>query len=264
VTRGERQRFRCFDRRTDIWAFGCVLYEALTGQRAFPGETISDQIAAVIAKEPDWNALPREVYASVRRLLRRCLEKDLRKRLCDIGDARIELEEALAEPAEAEQDRPERPRRALLAAGCLGIGAAAAWLAFTVLRPAAPAPPVARFAINLAPNEIIAPLGASVRLAPDGRRLAWVGNHQNGRTQIYYRQLDQLDAKAVEGTAGGASPLLSPDGRWISFLHPPSRTLKECRWPEAPRKRFVRLKAPTQVCGGPATICSSRVDIPAS
>ena len=89
----EQARGKPVDKRADIWAFGCVLYEMLTGRRAFAGEDVTDTLAFIITKEPDWNALPIETPPSLRRLLRRCLEKDLRRRLHDIGDARLEIED---------------------------------------------------------------------------------------------------------------------------------------------------------------------------
>ena len=91
----EQARGQAVDKRTDIWAFGCVLYEMLTGRPAFRGETVSDTIAAILEREPDWSALPAQTPASIRRLLQRCLEKDPKRRLRDIGDARLEIEEAL-------------------------------------------------------------------------------------------------------------------------------------------------------------------------
>ena len=91
----EQARGKAVDKRTDIWAFGCVLYEMLTARPAFRGETVSDTIAAILEREPDWSALPAQTPPSIRRLLQRCLEKDPKRRLRDIGDARLEIEEAL-------------------------------------------------------------------------------------------------------------------------------------------------------------------------
>jgi serine/threonine protein kinase len=97
----EQTRGHAVDKRTDIWAFGCVVYEMLTGRIAFAGDTVSDTIAAILQREPDWRALPAGTPAPVKRLLRRCLEKDPRERLHDIGDARLELKDALTAPPEA-------------------------------------------------------------------------------------------------------------------------------------------------------------------
>ena len=122
----EQARGKAVDKRTDIWAFGCVLYEMLTARPAFRGETISDTIAAILEREPDWSALPAQTPASIRRLLQRCLEKDPKRRLRDIGDARLEIEEALgaivssggaaaaerATPIAAKRGCPSGPTRA--------------------------------------------------------------------------------------------------------------------------------------------------------
>ena len=138
----EQARGKAVDKRTDIWAFGCVLYEMLTARPAFRGETTSDTIAAILEREPDWSALPAQTPPSIRRLLQRCLEKDPKRRLRDIGDARLEIDEALGAPAapraaaaaEPATCRPERAGPtirlawwAAAAAGLLVIAAAATW-----------------------------------------------------------------------------------------------------------------------------------------
>jgi Tol biopolymer transport system component len=216
----EQARGKPLDKRTDIWSFGCVLYEALSRRRAFPGETLSDCVAAVLSREPDWEALPEAAPSHVRALLRRCLQKDSLRRLRDIGDARIELEEAPAEPwkpsgAEVPAVRPT-PRLALIGAACLVVGAAAAGLLAWSLRPQLTPPAVARFAIQLPPNQVLPPTGNSVAISPDGTRVAFVGTG-GGRTQIYVRELAGLEVKAVPGTAGGGSPFFSPNGQWLAF-----------------------------------------------
>ena len=133
----EQARGRAVDKRTDVWAFGCVLYELLTGRAAFPGETVSDTIGAILNREPDWNELPRDLPPSVMTLLRRCLEKDAKKRKRDIGDARAEIDDALARPSadraagDASKASPAVVRRPsvipwLVAAAGL-IAAAVAW-----------------------------------------------------------------------------------------------------------------------------------------
>ena len=222
----EQARGKPVDKRTDSWAFGCVLYELLAHRRAFHGQTVSDFIAAVLSQQPDWKALPDTTPRNVRTLLKRCLEKEPHQRLRDIGDARIELEEALGAPKEAEEGDRRPSRRALFGVGGLAAGAAAAALILMLLRPEPPAAPVTRFAITLGADEVVSPLGSSVRLSPDGMRLAWVSSQVSGRTQIYYRQLDQLDTKTLAGTVGGSAPFFSPDGRSLAFLHSGSRTLK--------------------------------------
>jgi len=233
----EQARGSAVDKRTDIWAFGCVLYEILTGRRAFPGNTISDCLAAVLAKEPDWETLPETTPLHVRALLRRCLQKDLQKRLRDIGDARLELEEP-SEAAPAEVRGVSGRRLALYAASCVLLGGLVAGIVVWSLRPQGPPPAVARFTISLPANEIVNPPSPSVAISPDGTLVAFVGNG-GGRLQIYLRPIGELEAKPIPGTSGGGSPFFSPDGQWLCFRHAASRTLKK-----------VALSG-----GAPVTIC---------
>ncbi len=213
----EQARGSAVDKRTDIWAFGCVLYEVLTGRKAFPGSTISDCLAAVLTKEPNWEALPEATPSNVRGLLRRCLQKDLGRRLRDIGDARLELEEPSALVL-APAGKAARPRLALLAA-CLLVGAAVAgFLGWHLWRKAPARPPVVRFTINLPPNEVISSqVRPAMALSPDGRHVAYVGSRA-GRTQLYLRPLDQLESKPIPGTEAAAGPVFSPDGQWLAFF----------------------------------------------
>jgi serine/threonine-protein kinase len=235
----EQARGAPVDKRADIWAFGCVLYEALSGQRAFAGETLSDSVAAVLTQEPKWDALPASSPPSVQRLLRRCLQKDPRKRLRDIGDARLELEEPPAtEPAAAPapRARPTLLYGASLAAGALlsvGLG----W----ILWHEAPQPPaVARFTISLPPGEIVSPTSQnSVALSRDGAALSYVANRA-GRTQFYLRRIDQLEAKPIPGTENAVAPVFSPDGQWLAFL-------QGQRW----KKVALSGGAPVTICNAP-------------
>ena len=120
----EQARGKPVDKRADIWAFGCVLYEMLTGTRAFEGDDVSDTLAFIITKEPDWTALPADTPAPIRKLLRRCLEKDRKRRLADIADARLEIDEALTSPAIdanlTNPAEPGEPAQALVASRCRG------------------------------------------------------------------------------------------------------------------------------------------------
>src|SRR5262249_40690729 len=148
--------------------------------------------------------------------LRRCLQKDPHRRLRDIGDARMELEDALTAAAEPASVTRGRPAVAAIGVASLLVGAAAAivvsrtWLG-------AKAAPVIRFSFPLGPNEVVHPLtGPGVALSPDGNRIAYAAN-KDGRSQIYVRALDQLEAKPIAGTAGGGAPFFSPDGQWLAF-----------------------------------------------
>jgi Tol biopolymer transport system component len=223
----EQARAKPVDKRTDIWAFGCVLYELLTGKRAFRGETVSDTIAAVLEREPNWGALPPATPAKIRDLLRRCLQKESQHRLRDIGDARIEIEEASAAPAMPEPAATLKGvrvlgRRALIVGvGALLLVAIVTGLAIWNLKPAPTAPPkpVSRFTITLPPGEQLSAQDyAAMALSPDGTHLAYVAT-QGGTQQLYLRAMDSLEAtKPIPGTEGAVSPFFSPDGQWLGFF----------------------------------------------
>ena len=220
----EQARGQPVDKRTDVWAFGCVLYEALTGRRAFAGATLSDTLAAVLEGEVDWGALPAETPPLLRSLLRRCLQKDKERRLHDIAGARIEIEEVLAEP---ETPGPTVAVRAppgwRLASGWIGaalavvITAVAVWGPWRRI-PSAPTPSLVTFPIDLPPEHQL-DSGALIKLAlsPDGTRLVYA-SERAGRTQLFLRELDTLDARPLPGTGGAWAPFFSPDGEWVGFF----------------------------------------------
>jgi len=243
----EQARGKALDTRTDIWSFGCVLYETLTGKPAFVGETVSDTMAGILAREPEWDRLPNSTPANVRVLLHRCLRKDRERRLRDIGDARIELEDALSGAAESATPAATRSSAASVAAGALAglvLGSVAAWIAASRFgREAAEPAPVARFGIALpAKATIFTGVGPSVALSPDGSLLAYAAQ-SGGQRQLYLRRLDELEAKPIPGTEGGIGPFFSPDGEWIGFRHAASHTLKK-----------VALSG-----GAPVTLCETEV-----
>jgi len=220
----EQAKAKPVDRRTDIWAFGCVLFEMLTGKRAFDGETVTDTLAAVIRAEPDWSLLPAALSVRIRVLLHRCLQKDPKQRLRDIGDARISLDEVLSgqpDPslAGAAGISTLAWRRALiLSLGALVIAGAITGFAIWNLKPSPPQP-VTRTVINLLPDQQLAGLiyGPAVAVSPDGTRLAYVAT-QGGTQQIYLRAMDSTEAKPMPGTEGGSEPFFSPDGQWLGFF----------------------------------------------
>jgi serine/threonine-protein kinase len=215
----EQARGKPADRRADIWSFGVVLYEMLSGRQIFGGETASDSMAAVITREPDWTALPAGVPPRVRELLRRCLQKDPRRRLQAIGDARIELEETGAgeEAIDAVIAVPEKSSgwrgRILIAA--LVVAALAAGAGLQSLRTPRPAPqPVARVAQPMASELTVSTRNLPIlAISPDGSKMVQVANHR-----LYLRSLDSLTSVELHGTEGGVSPFFSPDGQWVGFF----------------------------------------------
>ncbi len=220
----EQAKAKPVDRRADIWAFGCVLYEMLTGKMAFTGETVTDTLAAVIKEEPDWALLPANTPARVRVLLQRCLQKDTKQRLRDIGDARISLDEVLSGAPEVSSSAGVSPanfplwRRALPWAlfGAMVI-ALAAVVAVLKLAPAKPAPSeLMRFEIPT-PQE---PSDTVFALSPDGRELAFTAPDSSGVWRLWVRPLDSSDAHELPGSVvSGSNPpfFWSSDSRSLLF-----------------------------------------------
>jgi Tol biopolymer transport system component len=218
----EQARGRAVDKRTDIWAFGCVLYELLSGKQAFDGEDITEILAAVVKTEPDWQVLPPTTPGPIRILLKRCLQKDKTLRLQAAGDARIEIQEALTAPASVATvsvaaNRLAGWRLAVFIALSALVAATVAGFAVWNLRPA-PQLPVTRTVINLPPGDQLAALDfPAIAISPDGARIAYVAFH-SGTRQIYLRALDSLEAKPLAGTEGANTPFFSPDGQWLGFF----------------------------------------------
>ena len=222
----EQARGKPVDTRADIWAFGCVLFEMLTGRPTFRGETRSDILAKVLEREPGFFELPPGTPPDVQRLVRRCLDKDPRRRLRDIGDALITLEEATRSgTAEVEATRP-RPMgwsgsRARLAGGAVMV-LAAVYVAATSgsvlgsLRPTSTSP-LTRSSLVLPPDHRIPTRERlPIAISDDGSSLAYVAG-RNGHQQLYLRPLDGLAARALPGAEGAVNPFFSPDGQWIGF-----------------------------------------------
>jgi serine/threonine-protein kinase len=238
----EQARGRAVDKRADLWSFGVVLYEMLTGARLFAGETVSDTLAAVLRQDVDWSALPAGAPAGLRRLLERCLEREPRRRLRDVGEARVAIEDLVRQPgatvtaaSHTAAPRPQalsRPRLvwlALAAAAALGAMGMRLFLA-----PSSPVPAttgaahegLVRAALEL-PDTAPLALGARIplvgfdstvlALSPDGRYLAYVGQAEPG-TMLYLRDLSGVTVTPLAGTEGAISPFFSPDGRWLGFL----------------------------------------------
>ena len=217
----EQARGRAVDKRTDIWAFGCVLYELLTGKQAFHGEDVAEILAAVMKTEPDWSRLPDNTPPTIRTLLRRCLQKDRALRLRDAGDARIEISEALAaapaEPATAKASGSPLRTASIFGLAALLIGAAAATLITWNLRPASPRP-VTRLALTLQEGEHLPLLNTPVvALSPDGSQVAFV-SVRDRKQQIYLRPFDSAEVKPLPGTEGAENPFFSPNGKSLGFF----------------------------------------------
>ena len=215
----EQARGKAVDKRTDVWAFGCVLYEMLSGRRAFGGDEVSDTLAFVITKDIDWTVLPTNTPAAVGRVLRRCLEKDRSLRLRDIGDAALELRDpqsSLESPVVTAARPTARSRFALGIAGGIVAGAAIVGAAIWLTRPTPRPSAVRRFAVSL-PTSVSAGPGIVTRnvvIAPDATRLAYVG--RDGRLLI--RPFDSFDAVPVVESGVASTPFFSPDGRSVGFF----------------------------------------------
>jgi serine/threonine protein kinase len=222
----EQARGKPTDKRSDIWSFGCVLYEMLTATVPFEGETISDTLANILQTEPDWQALPQTTPANIQTLLRRCLEKNPQRRLQHIGDAAIEIHETVNLPATippingvpVRAPRPKRLEHAVLWAlvGLMTlITSAALW---TSMR-SRPSPPVSLscFPVSLPQNQMLNENLSEIAVSPDGKRLVYVGGI-GGITQLLLREVDQTEGKELPETKNALRPFFSPDGQSIGFL----------------------------------------------
>ncbi len=210
----EHARGQEVDKRTDIWAFGCVLFEMLSGRPAFQRETVTDTIAAVLEREPDWAALPQDTPAGVRRLLQRCLAKDPRQRLHDIADARLEIADVLAEPPQsAAVAGRTRPRAIVpLSVAAIVLALVAIGTAIWTRRPGPLAPSASWLEITTTPTG-----DPAVAISPDGSKIVFVGSSE-GRSQLWLRSLDSPTARPLRGTERGTRPFWSPDSRSIGFF----------------------------------------------
>jgi eukaryotic-like serine/threonine-protein kinase len=219
----EQAKGRAADKRSDIWAFGCVLYEMLTGVRAFRGEDVSDTLAAVLRSAPDWSRLPPDTPSSMRQLLRRALEKDPKRRLADIADARLDIDDASNAIVDAPRFIAPRVRRAVIAATLSGLIVGAAIAGFVSWNrravSAVTAGAVTRTVVSLPVGDR---LGVAydrprVAISDDGSRVAYVAS-RGGTERLFVRAMDSLETVALAGTENAYAPMFSPDGHWIAFF----------------------------------------------
>ena len=252
----EQARGKPADKRSDIWSFGCVLYEMLTATVPFQGETISDTLANILQTDPDWQTLPQNIPENIRSLLRRCLKKDPRRRLQHIGDAGIEIDETLSSltvsVATVEKMRPAGLRRLIVwGAVCLLLGAIAASIVLRSSAPPTPSErgpvPTERLVIRLPENQTLAlsrstPLGIlqpAFAVSPDGSRLVYAAD-LGDTTQLFERSIDQFEIRPIPGTEGGLVPFFSLDGQSVGFF------TKD------------KLKIVSLLGGEPVTLCDAR------
>jgi serine/threonine-protein kinase len=224
----EQARGKAIDKRADIWAFGCVLFEMLTGKRAFDGEDTTDTLAFVITREPDWSLLPSKTPASIRKILTKCLQKDRSRRLRDMGDVRLDLDEATGE---ADANRSTSPgltqsphtmkRRVFIGIGIAVVSMALGAAGTAVWRRPAPQTPSTpqRTTIVLPEHVAYSNVGGfgGIAISPDGTHIAYPAA-ENGKRLLYLRNVDQLEGRPIPGTDNAANPFFSYDGQWIAFF----------------------------------------------
>ncbi|MGB8960039.1 MAG: protein kinase [Candidatus Aminicenantales bacterium] len=226
----EQAKGRPVDKRTDIWAFGCILYECLTGKGAFQGPTVTETIAAILRSEPDWGSLPADTPVSVRAVLRRCFQKEPKERLRDIGDARFEIEAPTGYSSESAAV-PRRFPLVWMATVSAIVLIAGIIIGRLLTRPSQPASPlsVVTSTIRLEPGhwlegmrgEMERPTRTAMTISNDGRFVVYSAIEENpgpqAKPRLYLRRMDQSEAKSIAGTEGGDDPFLSPDNRWVGF-----------------------------------------------
>ncbi len=221
----EQMRGQSLDKRTDIWAFGCLLYEMIAGRPAFARQTISDTIAAILDHDPEWNSLRAIAPAGVSSLVKRCLAKDPRQRLRDVGDARLQIDEILAGAVTADSTSaavsaaPKGMRVWLWAAAAIGVAAiAGAGLARFLGASGSAAATPAQFTLSFAGQMTDVAISTVPEPSPDGSRFVFIGTNDKGVPSLWIRAIDSSESRSIPGTEGAQTPIWSPDGAWLGFF----------------------------------------------
>ena len=223
----EQARGRPADKRSDIWAFGCVLWEMLTGKRLFSGETVSDTLAAVLRAEIDWESLPAGTPPAIRRLLERCLDRDPKRRLRDVGEARIAMEEGPASliatraqvAAEPTSRRTGRGRIVAAALAGVAVGAGLAAGVAAMRHGGSARDSVVRLNVTLPRGQAIVVQDLpNFALSRDGAQMAYVARKESGKNALYLRSMGSFEARELPDTEGALAPFFSPDGQWLAYL----------------------------------------------
>jgi serine/threonine-protein kinase len=225
----EQARGSLVDSRTDVWSFGAVLYEMLAGRTLFEGPTVSDTLAAVLRADLDWDRLPSDLPPDVRRLLRRCLQRDAKKRFQHIGDARVEIEDLQTGPIRESPETPAGRRWGLAVAAALLTALVVAPAVWT-LKPSAAAGVPATSLVVRTPSEAPVGRGSPLALSPDGRQLVYtvgLGSDALGN-RLIHQSLNVFDPRSLEGT-DASGPFFSPDGNSVGFFSQSSSQLQQLR-----------------------------------
>ena len=251
----EQAKGREADRRSDLWAFGAVIFEMLTGERAFKGNDIPETLAAVLHVSVDWARLPADLPKPLGRLLARCLEPEASRRLRDVGEARIVLDDLASGTSTPSVDREPSPSvppasRYLPAMLAAALAAGVALGGTFWPRPAPPPAAVTRFALSMSPAQAlrIDSQSRDLSITPDGTRVVYKGGARVDRTQLFVQALDELEPRPLTAPGQPKGPFPSPDGQWVGFFEPgpPGAALKKVAITGGPPIDLSRLDGPSR------------------